>query len=283
MIPQMMNTSGWTAIVVLMTCLLAPAQSRSKADPDSKLTQEFATIYQTWDRALQQVDIATLRAMSVDDYVIIAPDGSVEDKETNLANLKSGKDVVSAAATDELKVRRHGDTAVVTSRWTAKEVREGKDLSGQSRWTDVWVRRAGRWKLVSTHGSNVQEGEANAIRAISQGELALNAALIKGDVPALERILGVDYLGTGPDGKLSTRVDLVQGIKSGKDRTSSAATDGLKISVYGNTAVATGRWTARGRDGEKEWGGVYRFTDTWVYRNGIWQMVADHWSAIETK
>jgi len=48
-----------------------------------------------------------------------------------------------------------GDTAVVTGRSTIKGVRDGKDLIGRERWTDVFVRRDGRWLAVASHSSRI--------------------------------------------------------------------------------------------------------------------------------
>jgi hypothetical protein len=32
---------------------------------------------------------------------------------------------------------------------------KGKDISGQYRWTDVFVKRQGRWQVVATHASQI--------------------------------------------------------------------------------------------------------------------------------
>jgi len=58
---------------------------------------------------------------------------------------------------DEMKARVYGDAAVVTYRWTSKETFKGQDISGQSRWTDTWVKRAGRWQCVASHGSRIAQ------------------------------------------------------------------------------------------------------------------------------
>ena len=88
--------------------------------------------------------------MSADEYRLTNPDGTMLINSEVLADLKSGKDVISSAFTDEINVTKYGDTAVVTSRWTAKEMYAGKNASGQSRYTNVWVKRAGRWQVVAS-------------------------------------------------------------------------------------------------------------------------------------
>ncbi len=262
---------------------LAIAQSMQVKSTDRKLEEEFTKLYRAWDDALVKVNLNALGSLYADGYYSIGPDGTSSSKEELLNDLKSGKDSISSATTDDMKVARHGDTVVVTSRWTAKEMLEGKDVSGQSRWTDVWVKRAGRWQVVTTHGSDTTDKDADATQKITQSYKEWDRAQVHNDVSALVRIMGDDYVGTSSDGEVASKAKVLADIKSGQETTSSAVTDQLKITVYRNTAVATGRWTASGKSKGKEWTGPYRFTDTWVRRNGNWQVVADHWSKIEAK
>ena len=49
----------------------------------------------------------------------------------------------------------------------------------------------------------------------------------------------------------------------------------MKVRVFGNAAVVTGRTTIKGGKYKgKDISGQYRFTDTWVKRNGHWLCVA---------
>ncbi len=45
-----------------------------------------------------------------------------------------------------MKVRVFGNSAVVTGSETEKSSYQGKDTSGKSAWTDVWVMRNGKWQ-----------------------------------------------------------------------------------------------------------------------------------------
>jgi ketosteroid isomerase-like protein len=61
-----------------------------------------------------------------------------------------------SVSADELKVRVFGNAAVVTGRDTLKGAQyKGKDLSGQYRFTDVFVQRDGRWQAVASHSSKI--------------------------------------------------------------------------------------------------------------------------------
>jgi ketosteroid isomerase-like protein len=56
-----------------------------------------------------------------------------------------------------MKVRLLGDVALVHGLSTSKGSYKGKENSGQFRWTDVFVKRGGRWLAVATHSSKVEK------------------------------------------------------------------------------------------------------------------------------
>ena len=58
---------------------------------------------------------------------------------------------------NDLKVHVHGDTAMVTYGTTDKGTYKGKDISGQLRWTDVFVMRNGNWQQIAGHGCPLQK------------------------------------------------------------------------------------------------------------------------------
>lgn len=271
--------------LMLTVALVAFTAVAHSAPVDSKLAQEFAKRYEAWDNALVKGDLTYLRQLYSDDHHSTNPDSSISTREEFLADLKAGKEVIHTAKTDQLKLEKHGDTVVATSRWTAKETQSGKKISVQARWTDVWVKRSGRWQVAASHGCDVSDTEAEAIQKITQLYKEWDAADVKADVAALDRILADEYQGSGPEGTVESKSKVLAELKSGEVKIQSALSDDIKITVYRNTAVATGRWTANGKDiaKDKTWGGAHRFTDTWVFRDGRWQVVADHWSKMEAK
>lgn len=272
------------ALLFGSSLVFAQTDSGKKAKSKAGETeQEFIRLYKAWDEALVKVDLKFLDRITADDYILTGIDGSTYSKSQALADLKSGDDVISAAATDDFKINVIGDMAIVNSRWSAKEINKGKDISGQSRFTETWVKRAGHWQVVASQGTRIDPNEAEAKQELTKLQSEWDDAMVKTDMKACERILGDDYVGTDPEGHVFSKSDAIAGLKSGEEVITSAATDELKISVYGNTAVVTGRYTAKGKSKGKEWSGPYRFTNTWVKREGRWQVVADQWAKIATK
>ncbi len=107
-----------------------------------------------------------------------------------------------------------------------------------------------------------------------------DAALVKVDMEALDRILAEEYSFTDFDGSTADKPTMMANYKSGKDKIHSCVTSDFKMTILGDTAVVTGIWTAKMTAKGRDESGPYRFTDTWVKRNGRWQCVADHLSKL---
>ncbi|GEM_PF-320801 len=115
-------------------------------------------------------------------------------------------------------------------------------------------------------------------------ENELNDAWVNRDIVPFDRILADDYVGTDEEGNVMTKAQELANIKSGAYLSTSAVKDDIKVRVYGDAAVVTGRGTYKGRYKGKEYTNRYRWTDTWVKDNlGRWRCVAFHDSKIVRK
>jgi hypothetical protein len=119
--------------------------------------QELIDLEHGWAAAQVQdkLDLAFLDRILADDYVQTNWDGTRATKAQVLASLKSKEDAITYSAGDDYEVRVYGDAAVVTGRWTGKETIKGKDTSGQYRWTDTWIKKAGRWQCVASQNAKI--------------------------------------------------------------------------------------------------------------------------------
>lgn len=106
-----------------------------------------------------------------------------------------------------------------------------------------------------------------------KGQQTNNAELI---APLLaDKIVETDH-----DGKVFTGKDAVLADAKSTVYSSMDYTD-LKVTVFGDTAIAIGTYTAKGTAEGKPFDLRGRFTDTWVMANGKWQCVASHDSLIK--
>jgi len=105
-------------------------------------------------------------------------------------------------------------------------------------------------------------------------------AQIHADAAALERIYADDFIGVGPSGTVRTKPQVISDFTSGDLKFQSITTDDVRVRVYGNAAVETGRSTMNGQDKGKEVPHDTRFTRVWVKLQGRWRLVANHYSSI---
>jgi len=94
-------------------------------------------------------------------------------------------------------------------------------------------------------------------------------------------LLADKFVNTGSDGKVTNKAESLENAKATKY--DSVAYDDLKVTAFGDVAIATGSFTAKGSDASGKPLDVHeRFTDTWVKMpNGQWQCVASHGSPIK--
>ena len=93
--------------------------------------------------------------------------------------------------------------------------------------------------------------------------------------------LADQFVSTGSDGKASSKAESLANAKATKY--DSVDYTNLKVTAFGDTAIATGDFIAKGTDQEKKPMDVHeRFTDTWVKMpNKQWQCVASHSSPVK--
>ena len=152
----MKNIAIAVSVAVLVFAVAVWAQIPAQTETGS-VEQELIKLEKELADAWVKRNVAFFDRVIADDFTWTAPYGIVSTKAQSLATLKSGEDVVTSWVVDEMKVRVYGDAAVATGRSTIKETYKGEDVSGQYRWTDTWVKRAGRWQCVAGHSSEIAQ------------------------------------------------------------------------------------------------------------------------------
>jgi hypothetical protein len=126
-----------------------------------------------------------------------------------------------------------------------------------------------------------QAGENDDKKVLLELEGKIVEAWVQRDTQTLEQILADDYTLAGAGDALIGRGEYLAGIVNPEFGTKSAIVDDLRIRLYGDAAVVTGRATYRGWSKKR---GSYvrriRFTDTFIRRVSIWKCVATHASGL---
>lgn len=112
-----------------------------------------------WDRAMVENDAASIGRYMADDWTIIGSDGSVGDKPSFLALVKSGALSHDVMESDDVNIRIYGDTAVVTARGVSGGKYQGQPFHEVERVTCVFVRQERQWRCVLTHLSRLAQKE----------------------------------------------------------------------------------------------------------------------------
>ena len=110
----------------------------------------------TWNEAHRKGDAATLQQLFADDMVVVVPGMRPLSKADSLAVMATGKMKFERYESSDLAVRVYGDTAVATGR--IKRVRampDGAKREDDWRFTKVYLRSGGTWRVISFHASNV--------------------------------------------------------------------------------------------------------------------------------
>ena len=116
-------------------------------------------------------------------------------------------------------------------------------------------------------------GDKAAIRKMERDWAVL---VVKGDTAAMLG-MGVDNcMFMDATGHLNTLKQIVADVKSGALVFESMQINDLKVRVYGDAAVVFGLETEKSKYKGEDTSGQYRFTDTFVKRNGHWLYVASH-------
>jgi len=139
-------------VTMCVVSFFASAQTPAQTGSDEATVTQ---IERDWANALVKADTAALDRIQAADYVFTDQDGQMHTKAQGIADFQSGAQKFESFILDDLKVRVFGDSAVAHVLDTEKSTYKGKDTSGQYRWTDVFVKRGGRWQAVASHGSKV--------------------------------------------------------------------------------------------------------------------------------
>ena len=110
--------------------------------------------------------------------------------------------------------------------------------------------------------------------AVIQADEALAAAHLTLDLATIDRLLDPDYIIVQPDGTIETKSATLASLQTSDRRWDLAESDDLIVHLHGDTAVVTGRWRGRGRNGAITFDYQARFLSTWVHTVAGWRNVA---------
>ena len=128
-------------------------QSAVSADEAEKITEELTQLSIPWGKVPLTKNTGHLKRIWADDFSYIMPDGTVYDKRAFLDF--DDNNTYTSSGNTAFKVKVYSKNFAVTTgdMSTAGKDKDGKPFSRKSRFTNVWVRKSGKWQVVAGHAS----------------------------------------------------------------------------------------------------------------------------------
>ena len=141
-----------TAVLPLTLTSVALGQEQSSSrDQRSSVEQAIRQLDRERIQAQIGADAVALERIYADDFIGVGPSGTVRTKAQVISDFTAGDLKFQSITTDEVQVRVYENTAVETGLSTMVGQDKGKAVPRDTRFTRVWVKQQGRWRLVANH------------------------------------------------------------------------------------------------------------------------------------
>jgi len=149
-----MRRALFIAVLVLTVAPMGVGQKQS-ARGSHRISVEEAIRRLDNERIQAQIhaDAKALDRIYAADFIGVGPSGRVRTKQV-ISDFTSGDLKFQSITTDDVQVRVYGNTAVETGRSTMNGQDKGQTVPPDTRFTRVWVKQQGRWRLVVNHYSS---------------------------------------------------------------------------------------------------------------------------------
>ena len=113
------------------------------------MLSELHDLSEQWFRAWLEKDAATVELLAAEDYLYVAPNGLILDRQAVLAIIRSPSYRLDHGTRTEVVVRAVGqDAAVVRHHYQGAGSFDGTSFTDDQRCVMVWEKQAGGWRLV---------------------------------------------------------------------------------------------------------------------------------------
>ena len=243
------------------------------------------------EKRLWNGDVSKLEA---DDYEVIKHAHRYHRANDEAAAKEAKFALVSM---DDIRVRMlRPDVALMTYHATENGSFRGTDMPPSLYFGSIWVNRGGEWKNVfleenlpdaftetympgsgSKSGSVLQNASDKSAtddtNELLRIETDLLNAYVHRDLSVRDRYVADEFVGVDSSGSIYSKQQDMQDMKDGTFALKSFKEEDVQVRLLGDSAVVTGRNTATSVYKGKEDSFTIRFVDTFLRRDGRWQMV----------
>jgi ketosteroid isomerase-like protein len=231
--------------------------------------QELIRLQKEWRAAIERGDRDALNRFIADDFSNRRKWNKAQQIEQSLK--QSNPDLKNLISTPfDFTVKFKGnDMAVMRFSVVDKGQFKGQDFTDYRHRLLVWMKRGGRWQIVEGDSSPFTDEQT-----LMQIEREWEDANKNKDKAWFERTLADEYTAINVRGKMFNKTEDIADTLSNADTITSGELSDMKVRVHGDTAVVTGRLHRVGKDKNGSFDRNYIFTDTFVKRDGRWQVIS---------
>ena len=146
-----MKTAAAFVLANLASLLLVFAKETDQTNAVLQTERELCTAHLKGDTG------AIARGV-MEDYTLTNSTGKITTRAEDIEEAKRNDPKYEVFENHDMKVRVHGDTAVVTGRTHTKGISGGKAFDSVFQFTDTFVKDGGRWRLLAGHVSKLPAG-----------------------------------------------------------------------------------------------------------------------------
>lgn len=139
----------------LLFLVAVSAQPQRQSQSQRGVVEEIRKVDRQRIQAQVNADSVALNRIYADDFIGIGPSGTVRTKKEVLSDFASGSLKFQSITTDDVRIRVYGNAAVETGLSTMKGQDAEKVVPEENRFTRVWIKQGGRWRLVANHYSTL--------------------------------------------------------------------------------------------------------------------------------
>ena len=143
-----------TVLGLTLTSIALGQEQSASRDQRGSVEQAIRQLDDERIQAQIRADAVALDRIYAEDFIGVGPSGTVRTKAQVISDFTSGDLKFQSITTDDVQVRVYGNTAVETGRSTMIGQDKGQTVPGDTRFTRVWVKQQGRWRLVANHYSS---------------------------------------------------------------------------------------------------------------------------------
>jgi len=136
---------------LLVICCLCCLPLFSVAQQASPETAKVLELEKKWTDAYKERNIKIMTSMLAEDFVITVEDGRSFGRIGYMSHTTDSSVQVEVAEESDVKVRLHGNVAVVTGAYYEAGTSKGRKYEYRDRFTDVWMKSNGQWQLIAAH------------------------------------------------------------------------------------------------------------------------------------